>query len=631
MAAAPLPDEVWPLTGIPSLNAGTAYVYRALGHVSVLNPVIIAEGFPGGYPYDYLYDLMNQQGTLEKLCAAGYDVILLSFANGLDAIQNNAQVAIACIRTAMSQTKAPLVVGGVSMGGLITRFALAALESRGFPHNTRLFVSIDTPHGGAYTNVGDQWVAHYFAPASADAAALSALLDSTSNQQFMMAWLNGTNAIESPLRTEFKRELEGVGGYPKLPRRIAISCGRGDGVRTIPPSTPLLTWAGGPFAALQVTSLPEGGDAAVIARGYSFLSDSNTPPELSIASPISWEGAPGGLNFYNAIADDVIAGIGFGPLLDPIPVTCSVPTLSALDIDPNRFSPFAPVPDPHSGASPFHEYVCSAENTPHLTITPEVSTWLLDRLGAPSEKVVEPSTTTPAITRPSTPAFDPSAFNPHDPAYTADPYAIYAQFRQHAPVFWVEPYNSYWVFRYEDAMRVFNDSDNFGPAPGPPAPADVNAFVKNRIEPPPSPPPAPFDVLANLPEGLFSLDPPEHGTVRGLLEPLFAQAIQNASTVAAIEARRELVAAKQSGLFDLYTAYTLPMPAVVLMAVLGIPQQDWQGVGAWIGGTWLVTTSRNPRVCRRPVPRVTWPCQVICRRSWAVVRSMPPRAACSIS
>ena len=139
------------------------------------------------------------------------------------------------------------------------------------------------------------------------------------------------------------------------------------------------------------------------------------------------------------------------------------------------------------------------------------------------------------------------------------------------------------MFSYEDAMRVFNDSNNFGPAPDPPAPAGVNAFFKNRIEPPPSPPPAPFDVLANLPEGLFSLDPPEHGTVRGLLEPLLAQVIQNASTVAAVEARRALVAAKQSGLIELYTAYALPMPAVVLMTVMGIPQQDWTGVGGWIG------------------------------------------------
>ena len=44
------PDETWPLTGIPSLTQGTAYVYRAPGHAIVVNPVIIAEGFPGGYP-----------------------------------------------------------------------------------------------------------------------------------------------------------------------------------------------------------------------------------------------------------------------------------------------------------------------------------------------------------------------------------------------------------------------------------------------------------------------------------------------------------------------------------------------------------------------------------------------------
>ena len=104
--------------------------------------------------------------------------------------------------------------------------------------------------------------------------------------------------------------------------------------------------------------------------------------------------------------------------------------------------------------------------------------------------------------------FDPSAFNPHDPAYIANPYPTYAQFRKHAPVFWVEPYNSYWVFRLRVAMRVFNDSDTFGPAPGPPAPPGVNDYVKNRIDPPPSLAPGPFDVLANMPLGLFFLDPP---------------------------------------------------------------------------------------------------------------------------
>ena len=35
VAAAPLPDDTWSLTGIPSLNTGTAYVYRAPGHATV--------------------------------------------------------------------------------------------------------------------------------------------------------------------------------------------------------------------------------------------------------------------------------------------------------------------------------------------------------------------------------------------------------------------------------------------------------------------------------------------------------------------------------------------------------------------------------------------------------------------
>lgn len=580
--AAPMPDETWALMGIPSLNTGTAYVYRAPGHASVVNPVIIAEGFPGGQPYYYLYDLVNQAGTLESMRAAGYDVILLGFANGLDTIQRNAQVAIACIRMAMSKTSAPLVVAGVSMGGLIVRFALAALEWRGYPHNTRLFFTVDTPHGGAYTNLADQWLAHFLAPASAEAASVAALLDSASNQQFLMTWLNGGTAGVSPLRAEFLRELAGVGGYPTRPERIAIACGRGDGVRTIPPSTPLLTWSGGLFASLQLSTLPEGSDARIIAAGDSFLADPATPDSLSVTSAVSWEGAPGGQNVYNAIAADVVASIGFGALADPLPVTCAVPTLSALDIDPATHSPFAPVPAPGSGASPFSDYFCAAENTPHLTLTPEASAWLLRKLGAPRATVAEPAPTAPSSGSGPTPAFDPSAFNPHDPAYSSNPYPTYAQFRKYAPVSWVEPYNSYWVFRYEDAMRVFNDSDNFGPAPGPEAPPGVNDYIKHTAQA--TPPPGPFDALANMPDGLFFLDPPEHGRVRRLIEPLFAQAILNASTVAAIAGREELMAARQRGLIELYAQFALPMPAAVLMSVLGMPRQDWAGLGQWIGG-----------------------------------------------
>src|SRR5208283_3551301 len=135
--AAPPPDECWklraPRAGGRRGNTGTAYVYRANGHAQVVNPLIMVEGFPGSHPCDYLYDTLDQQGTATALRAAGYDLVIVGLDQGADEIQRNAQVLIACLREAMRRTDAPLVVGGMSMGGLVSRFALAEMETRGEP------------------------------------------------------------------------------------------------------------------------------------------------------------------------------------------------------------------------------------------------------------------------------------------------------------------------------------------------------------------------------------------------------------------------------------------------------------------------------------------------------------------
>ena len=48
------------------------------------------------------------------------------------------------------------VVIGPSMGGLISRYALNYMESIGVDHETRLYVSFDTPHAGANVPIGFQ-------------------------------------------------------------------------------------------------------------------------------------------------------------------------------------------------------------------------------------------------------------------------------------------------------------------------------------------------------------------------------------------------------------------------------------------------------------------------------------------
>jgi hypothetical protein len=195
--AAPEPDEIWPLYGECG-NTGTAYVYRADGRAAVTRPVIMVEGFPGGHPADYLYDTFDQQGTATRLRAAGRDLVIVGLDDGTDTIQRNADVLVACVRAALRRTDQPLVVGGVSMGGLVSRFALAVMEARDERHHTELFLTIDTPHGGAYTSLGAQWfvqTCRAFLPAL---EAQAQLLDSPANQQFVLWWVHDGVVQTSP-------------------------------------------------------------------------------------------------------------------------------------------------------------------------------------------------------------------------------------------------------------------------------------------------------------------------------------------------------------------------------------------------------------------------------------------------
>ena len=99
-----------------------------------------------------------------------------------------------------------------------------------------------------------------------------------------------------------------------------------------------------------------------------------------MSSAESWEGAPGGLNEYTTLAAQIAGLLGCGSVKVQAPTACVVPTISALDLDQD---PFAPVPPPSAGRSPFHDYTCSSTDVVHCTLTPAVAQWLLERLTAP--------------------------------------------------------------------------------------------------------------------------------------------------------------------------------------------------------------------------------------------------------
>ncbi|HAT64859.1 MAG TPA: hypothetical protein DCS66_09685 [Flavobacteriaceae bacterium] len=62
------------------------------------------------------------------------------------------------------------------MGGLIARYGLAYMEANSIPHETRLYISFDSPHRGANIPISLQYLINYFAQDVGDPTAL-ALVD----------------------------------------------------------------------------------------------------------------------------------------------------------------------------------------------------------------------------------------------------------------------------------------------------------------------------------------------------------------------------------------------------------------------------------------------------------------------
>jgi hypothetical protein len=98
---------------------------------------------------------------------------LIPADGGADYVERNALALVALIKrvnttVAANNSTSKNVIFGPSMGGLISRYVLAYMEKKfaqtgdvSWQHNTRLWVSIDSPHLGANVPMGDQALLHH--------------------------------------------------------------------------------------------------------------------------------------------------------------------------------------------------------------------------------------------------------------------------------------------------------------------------------------------------------------------------------------------------------------------------------------------------------------------------------------
>jgi len=129
-------------------------------------PLIVVEGFDALDTFDYFdfIDEANESGSIlieldgttgltlnQAIEDEGYDLVFVNYANGRDYIQRNAfmlEAVIAWVNSNKVAGSQKNVILGMSMGGLVARYALRDMEINNLVHDTKFYISHDSPHQG---------------------------------------------------------------------------------------------------------------------------------------------------------------------------------------------------------------------------------------------------------------------------------------------------------------------------------------------------------------------------------------------------------------------------------------------------------------------------------------------------
>uniref|UniRef100_A0AAU3HX50 Alpha/beta hydrolase n=1 Tax=Streptomyces sp. NBC_01393 TaxID=2903851 RepID=A0AAU3HX50_9ACTN len=372
-------DDEWPVT------KGFTWVFLGDGNRELTRPVIIADGFnPGKSDLKKLYQFLEgeQYGFIGELRRRGMDVILLGFKNRTASVLDNAEAVEATVRESIARRVGNhrLVVGGFSMGGLITRYALARMESQAMDHQTGVYFSYDTPHRGASIPIGVQAFS-YLLPRGLDLKPhpFTQQMDSPAARQ--MLWQHYDNKTGktgvAPEREALLTELDRVGRWPQIPLKVAVANGRGDGVglpEIEPGEVALRLDVRYPGTTFYTQAQGDDVTVAYLKRTFPATEKTITTngfPEL--------DGAPGGtLATYGILAQSIEEAGGEADLRHA--EVCFVPSVSAVDIldFEEQADLYAEVDGLDPDRSGLDAFLCSSTTTAHTLPTEELCTWLMD-------------------------------------------------------------------------------------------------------------------------------------------------------------------------------------------------------------------------------------------------------------
>ncbi|MCF6307690.1 MAG: T9SS type A sorting domain-containing protein [Flavobacteriaceae bacterium] len=378
-------------------------------------PVILVDDFDPGDTRDLagIYSVLDFDGgnIADILRNEGFDFIILNapqyitdgkdIDGGADYIQRNAMVLRELIDVINTQKvgSEELVVFGLGMGGLISQYGLSYMEQNGMDHETRLFISFDSPHLGANSPVSFQYLLNYFGKeqnnAEADLIVESVLNSPASKEMLIDHYLahlaNGSDFEQDPsillptgapgFRNAFQTELDNL-GFPQNVRNVSLVNGSNNGTTIGTPGLQIidttLDLGGGVTADIILHFTPPVNqtnnvtDFTAYFAGFPVASFSADSESFSYTAGL--DSTPGGMGSFSAglegITDPTI--IAFLAALEQEEFS-SIPTMSALAIETENDWYVSP----NMGDSPFVASSISNNNEFHLTITAQKAAFAL--------------------------------------------------------------------------------------------------------------------------------------------------------------------------------------------------------------------------------------------------------------
>ena len=252
-------------------SGGKIQIKYAEGNTSqkIRKPLIIAEGFDPSHVLGTTnMDITNLSIRKENIIGtlnigdpniweniSSFDIIYLDYNDGLDDIRRNAALFQEVIDYVNRNKKgaSPNVVMGISMGGLVARYALRKMELENRKHDTWKFISVDSPHKGANVPIGMQAMLRHLADVKFSVAFIKIfqaknidmikkgleILDSKAAKQMLVYHVDSRLQIDGNEHNAFQTEYDNV-GFPLQCENVAITNGTGNGTKVMEPGTMLV-------------------------------------------------------------------------------------------------------------------------------------------------------------------------------------------------------------------------------------------------------------------------------------------------------------------------------------------------------------------------------------------------------